>query len=265
VPAGGRIRSAPGRLGHHACRHYDRRAGCFAETGTGRRVTPAANGFEIAAASREAWPEAEPKATRVPSVRAAVERRKACAPCKARAASKDAEVENAPTGVPLPFFFRHCERKRSNPALYRAALDCFVASAPRNDGRKSVAPVTLARKRGAGTETLALSSVQERGRTVGERQKITPEQYKARFAAEKILQERRYCNVFKLWRTCRLKSCRRNEACGGNQHACLKRALDRVPRLVQWQARQDILTATPRNVGGPERAARQCMPRDFYE
>jgi hypothetical protein len=27
VPAGGRIRSAPGRLGHHACRHYDRRAG----------------------------------------------------------------------------------------------------------------------------------------------------------------------------------------------------------------------------------------------
>jgi hypothetical protein len=85
------------------------------------------------------------------------------------------------------------------------------------------------------------------------------------FAAEKVLQERRYCNVFKLWLICRLKPCRRNEACGGNQHACLKRALDRVPRLVQWQARQDILTATPLNVGGPERAARQCMPRDFYE
>src|ERR1700691_4507421 len=32
-------------------------------------------------------------------------------------------------------FFRHCERKRSNPALYRAALDCFVAFAPRNDDR----------------------------------------------------------------------------------------------------------------------------------
>jgi hypothetical protein len=102
---------------------------------------------------------------------------------------------------------------------------------------------------------------------VGKRpkKKITPEQYKARLAAEKVLQERRYCNGFKLWLTCRLKPCRRNQACGGNQHACLKRALDRVPRLVQWQARQDILTATPLNVGGPERAARQCMPRDFYE
>jgi hypothetical protein len=27
---------------------------------------------------------------------------------------------------------------------------------------------------------------------------------------------------------------------------------------------QDILTATPRNIGAPERAARQCMPIDFY-
>ena len=31
-----------------------------------------------------------------------------------------------------------------------------------------------------------------------------------------------------------------------------------------WQTRQDILTATPRNIGAPERAARQCMPIDFY-
>jgi hypothetical protein len=36
APAGGRIRSAPGRLGHHACRHYDRRARCFAVTETAR-------------------------------------------------------------------------------------------------------------------------------------------------------------------------------------------------------------------------------------
>jgi hypothetical protein len=32
VPAGGKIHSAPGRLGHHACRHYDRRARCIAVT-----------------------------------------------------------------------------------------------------------------------------------------------------------------------------------------------------------------------------------------
>jgi hypothetical protein len=52
--------------------------------------------------------------------------------------------------------------------------------------------------------------------------------------------------------------------CGGDAKACLKRALDRVPRKIQLQARQDILAATPRNIGAPERAARQCMPYDFY-
>jgi hypothetical protein len=35
-------------------------------------------------------------------------------------------------------------------------------------------------------------------------------------------------------------------------------------RMLQWRARQDILDATPRNIGAPERAARQCMPRDLY-
>ncbi|MGA3308486.1 MAG: hypothetical protein ABSD08_07720 [Xanthobacteraceae bacterium] len=95
--------------------------------------------------------------------------------------------------------------------------------------------------------------------------KLSPAAYAARFAAEKALQQRRYCNAFALWRTCRRKWCRRNQSCGGDQKACLQRALDRVPHNVQWRARQDILRATPANIGGPEHAARQCMPRDFYE
>jgi hypothetical protein len=33
---------------------------------------------------------------------------------------------------------------------------------------------------------------------------------------------------------------------------------------MQWQARQQILAATPQNIGAPERAARQCMPSDLY-
>jgi len=41
-------------------------------------------------------------------------------------------------------------------------------------------------------------------------------------------------------------------------------ALDRVPHRVAWRTRQDILEATPVNIGAPERAARQCMPIDFY-
>jgi len=95
--------------------------------------------------------------------------------------------------------------------------------------------------------------------------KLTPAQYAARFKAEKALQQRRYCDAFGLWRSCRRSSCRRLERCGGDQHACLKRALASVAHDVQWRARQDVLDAMPRNVGKPERTARQCMPRDFYE
>jgi hypothetical protein len=36
-----------------------------------------------------------------------------------------------------------------------------------------------------------------------------------------------------------------------------------VPQQTQWQARQDILAATPANIGAPERAARQLMPREI--
>jgi hypothetical protein len=38
-----------------------------------------------------------------------------------------------------------------------------------------------------------------------------------------------------------------------------------VPHPEQWRSRQDILAATPRNIGALERAARQCMSRDLYE
>jgi hypothetical protein len=90
--------------------------------------------------------------------------------------------------------------------------------------------------------------------------------YSARFEAEKTLQQHRYCDAFELWRRCHFKRCLHNRRCCGDVNACLAKAvaLDRVPRRLAWQARQDILTATPRNIGAPERAARQCMPLDFY-
>jgi hypothetical protein len=95
--------------------------------------------------------------------------------------------------------------------------------------------------------------------------KLSPAQYAARFKAEKALQQKRYCDAFGLWRTCPRSSCRRHCACSGDAKACLKRALDSVAHSTQWQTRQDILEATPPNIGKPERTARQCMPRDFYE
>ena len=95
--------------------------------------------------------------------------------------------------------------------------------------------------------------------------KLDPVEYAQRVAVEKALQQRRYCDAFAFWRTCSRKTCRRKGRCGGEAADCLRRALDRVPHPQQWQARQDILAATPRNIGAPERAARQCMPRDLYE
>ena len=95
--------------------------------------------------------------------------------------------------------------------------------------------------------------------------KLSAIEYARRLAVEKALQQRRYCDAFALWHTCSRKTCRRQGRCGGDAAGCLRRALERVPHPQQWRARQDILAATPRNIGAPERAARQCMPRDLFE
>jgi hypothetical protein len=95
--------------------------------------------------------------------------------------------------------------------------------------------------------------------------KLSAIEYARRLAVEKALQQRRYCDAFALWRVCPLKACRRQCRCRGEAADCLRRALDRVPHALQWQARQDILATTPHNIGAPERAARQCMPRDLYD
>jgi hypothetical protein len=95
--------------------------------------------------------------------------------------------------------------------------------------------------------------------------KLDPVEYARRLAVEKALQQRRYCDAFALWRSCASKACRRQRSCCGEAAGCLRRVLDRVPHALQWRARQDILEATPRNIAAPERAARQCMPRDLYE
>jgi hypothetical protein len=77
--------------------------------------------------------------------------------------------------------------------------------------------------------------------------------------------QRRYCDAFNLWRTCRRKSCRRLRACGGDPAVCLARGIDSIPREQQIQARAAILAATPDNISAPEREARQRTPRDCYE
>jgi hypothetical protein len=101
-------------------------------------------------------------------------------------------------------------------------------------------------------------------RKVTAKPKLTSAEYAARFAVEKARQQRRYCDAFALWKTCRRRPCRRNATCRGDPHVCLAAALHRIPQDAQWQARHDVLAVTPPNIGKPERAARQLMPHDFY-
>ena len=93
--------------------------------------------------------------------------------------------------------------------------------------------------------------------------RLSPVEFAARFAIEKALQQRRYCNALALWRTCRSKHCRRRGTCQGDPNACLQRGVTSVPRDVQLRVRRDILEATPSNIGAPERRARQSMPFDL--
>ena len=92
---------------------------------------------------------------------------------------------------------------------------------------------------------------------------MSAEQYAARFDAEKAALRRRYCDVFKFWRTCPLRRCRKLRRCGGDAGLCLKRRAGEIPREAEWQARQRVLQSTPPSAGAPERTARALMPQDL--
>jgi hypothetical protein len=89
---------------------------------------------------------------------------------------------------------------------------------------------------------------------------LTAAQYAARFDAEKAALHRHYCNVFKFWRGCPWRRCRKTRSCSGDAHVCLKRREREIPRDVQWHARQRILASTPADAGAPERTAREFLP-----
>jgi hypothetical protein len=140
VPARGPIQSAPGRPGHLPRRYYGRCVRCCHWTGTGEwRVTPAGP------ASQEARPGAEPlgPASLWREPRWNADRRAHPAGCAAAPVKRCGGWFSALVGVPPPF--SSLRAKRSNPVrrsgsvsqrnqVCGPALDCFVASAPRNDG-----------------------------------------------------------------------------------------------------------------------------------
>jgi hypothetical protein len=101
VPAGGTIRPAPGRLGHHPAGTMTgvRRDSLDWDRLTG--VTPAP------AKSQEAWPETEPLGLTDPLARAAVERRQASASRWTRCRNDGCGVVHpAPFGVLPPLLLQ---------------------------------------------------------------------------------------------------------------------------------------------------------------
>ena len=113
------------------------------------------------------------------------------------------------------------------------------------------------------TPTVVLNAMLKAG--LKRKPKLKPVAYAKRLATELAAQQRRYCNAFNLWRSCARKSCQRLHGCSGDPAVCLARGIDSAPREQQLQARDAILAATPRNIGAPEREARQRTPRDCYE
>jgi hypothetical protein len=114
---------------------------------------------------------------------------------------------------------------------------------------------------GRGSFAVALATLHARPRRQAKLPRLDAA---ARSAIEKDLQQRRFCNAFALWRTCRKKLCRRQGKCCGDAAACLKIGLAGVPHDLQWRVRQAIIDRTPHNIGAPERRVRHCMPADLY-
>src|SRR5258708_35617801 len=80
------LQSAPGRLGYQPPGTMTGMGGASLDWDRRRPVTP------VQTKSQEAWPEADLGDEILPEMRAAVERRQACALQRARAASQDAAV-----------------------------------------------------------------------------------------------------------------------------------------------------------------------------
>jgi hypothetical protein len=93
---------------------------------------------------------------------------------------------------------------------------------------------------------------------------LTRAQFVARFKAEKVLQQLRYCKGFALWRKCPIKRCRRDHTCRSDEPFCMVLAHLRVPRHVQIKARQEMARClqTSARLNAPRAGA--CRPTSLW-
>ena len=92
---------------------------------------------------------------------------------------------------------------------------------------------------------------------------LTGEEYQARYDAAAEVAQRQYCDIFKFWRGCRYKPCRRAKTCRGDSSLCLNAAGGDVPRDVLCQAELQVKAAIPAHLTEPERAGRCLSPTSW--
>jgi hypothetical protein len=93
--------------------------------------------------------------------------------------------------------------------------------------------------------------------------KLKGPQWQARFNAGAEVAQRQYCDIFKFWRGCRYKACRRAKSCRGDSLLCLKRGRWGVPRDVLFQAELQVKAAIPAHLTEPERLGRCLSPTSW--
>ena len=86
--------------------------------------------------------------------------------------------------------------------------------------------------------------------------KLTGPQWQARRNAAAEVARRQYCDIFKFWRGCRYKPCRRAKTCRGDPSHCLQRGRWSLSPDVLCQAELQVRAAVPAHLTGPERAGR---------
>ena len=264
VPAGGIANRSRAASGIRPSGTTDRGARCslgWDRFGAGNARTNCARsspwrgtkGSNAPATSQEAWPEAEPLGRLLPLARAVVEM---CASRRMRGrASGTAGWTQRLSAFRFLYLFGEVSvagrtKAGTTPSLFfRTLLRTLTVAVFAKLGRGCVArtgelAMTRHMKRGLdrimsrvmdrdtdhtldrGDFAVSLATLKAAPKP---KPKSRPVDFAARFAIEKALQQKRYCNAFALWRTCRHKSRRRRYACDGDANTCLKQALGRVP------------------------------------
>jgi hypothetical protein len=59
---------------------------------------------------------------------------------------------------------------------------------------------------------------------------------------------RLYCEVFRFWRACPVKRCRRYRRCDGEPARCLMRGLPSVPQAERLAAAKEVMAGGPRRI-----------------